>query len=279
MAYKSILTIFTGSAPDMTVLDAAVSLARREDAHLDVLCIGIDRSDPGFYFAGATAAVFEATFEQARTDSTACETAVRTRLASEDIRWATDKAAAQLGLVASVAGMRARYADLVLAGSPYAEAAPSAAEAALEGALFDGRAPVLVVPGKGLDARFADRILAAWNEDAEAMTAIRAALSLLKAAHFVDVAVVDPSARSSERSDPGGALSQMLARHGVRAEVSVLARTQPRVADVLLRHVRDTGAGLVVMGAYGHSRFREAIIGGATRHMLEQTEVPVLLAH
>jgi nucleotide-binding universal stress UspA family protein len=51
------------------------------------------------------------------------------------------------------------------------------------------------------------------------------------------------------------------------------------VADVLLRHVRDTGAGLVVMGAYGHSRFREAIIGGATRHMLEQTEVPVLLAH
>ena len=61
--------------------------------------------------------------------------------------------------------------------------------------------------------------------------------------------------------------------------MSVLARTLPRVSDVLLRHVRDANADLLVMGAYGHSRFREAILGGATRNMLEQTTVPVLMAH
>ena len=67
--------------------------------------------------------------------------------------------------------------------------------------------------------------------------------------------------------------------HGVRAEVSVLARTLPRISDILARHVRDQNADLLVMGAYGHSRFREAILGGATRNMLEQAEVPVLMAH
>ena len=82
-----------------------------------------------------------------------------------------------------------------------------------------------------------------------------------------------------ERSDPGGLLCQLLVRHGVQAEVSVLARTLPRVSDVLARHVRDLDAGLLVMGAYGHSRFREAILGGATRDMLEAAEVPVFLAH
>jgi len=61
--------------------------------------------------------------------------------------------------------------------------------------------------------------------------------------------------------------------------VTVLAKSMPRVSDVLARHLRDVDAELLVMGAYGHSRFREAIIGGATRDLLERAEVPVLLAH
>jgi nucleotide-binding universal stress UspA family protein len=65
----------------------------------------------------------------------------------------------------------------------------------------------------------------------------------------------------------------------VRTEVSVLARTTPRISDTLTRHAMDQDADLIVMGAYGHSRFREAILGGATRHMLEQSEIAMLLAH
>jgi nucleotide-binding universal stress UspA family protein len=119
----------------------------------------------------------------------------------------------------------------------------------------------------------------AWNEGREAMNAIRAALPLLKAAECVDIAVVDPAPTAPDRSDPGGLLCQMLVRHGVKAEVSVLARSMTRVADVLKRHLRDRDADLLVMGAYGHSRLREALMGGATRDMLEEAEVPVLLAH
>ena len=65
----------------------------------------------------------------------------------------------------------------------------------------------------------------------------------------------------------------------MKTEISVLARTMPRVSEVLNRHVIDRDADMVVMGAYGHSRFREAILGGATRHMLEMAKVPVLMAH
>ena len=95
----------------------------------------------------------------------------------------------------------------------------------------------------------------------------------------VDVAIIDPPTHGPDRSDPGGQLSQMLVRHGVRAQVSVLAKTMPRVSDILCRHCGDKNADLLVMGAYGHSRFRESILGGATRNMLENSEVPVLLAH
>jgi len=68
-------------------------------------------------------------------------------------------------------------------------------------------------------------------------------------------------------------------RLGVKAEVTVLARTQPSVADVLASHARDRDADMMVMGAYGHSRLREAVLGGATRAVLEHAAIPVLMAH
>ena len=119
----------------------------------------------------------------------------------------------------------------------------------------------------------------AWNESYEALAAIRAALPLLQKAVSVDIAIIDPPAHGPDRSDPGGQLGQMLVRHGVKAEVSVLAKTMPRVSDVICRHCTDRDAQLLVMGAYGHSRFRESILGGATRNMLEMAHVPVLLSH
>ena len=111
------------------------------------------------------------------------------------------------------------------------------------------------------------------------MVAVRRALPFLKRADLVNITVIDPPAQAPERSDPGGLLCQMLVRHGVKAEVSVLARTLPRVSDVLNRARARQNADMLVMGAYGHSRFREAILGGATRDMLEQAEVPVFMAH
>jgi len=138
---------------------------------------------------------------------------------------------------------------------------------------------VLVVPDQNTAKGQFKTVLVAWNESIEAMAAIRKALPFLIGAEQVRIVVIDPPQHGPERSDPGGLLSQMLSRHGVNCEIDVLSKTMTRVSDVLNRHAEDTGADMIVMGAYGHSRFREAILGGATRNMLENAKIPVFMAH
>ncbi|MEX1660848.1 universal stress protein [Thioclava sp. 15-R06ZXC-3] len=279
MSYKTILTIVTNPKVDASQLDTAIAVARRRDAHLDVLCMGIDRTQTGYYYAGATAFVQQETIDRAQDEARLANEAVRARLRSEDIRWGADTVVSQIGAMATVVGQRARFADLVVMGRPYGDGRGTDLEAAIEAALFEGQVPVAIVPDSYKGDIPAKRVVIAWNQSHEAMRAVRAALPVLKSADLVDITVIDPATHGPERSDPGGQLSQMLARHGVNTEVSVLSKTMPRVSDVLNRHIRDSNADALVMGAYGHSRFREAILGGATRHMLEMADVPVIMAH
>jgi nucleotide-binding universal stress UspA family protein len=279
MAYKSVLTIVTNSETAAQALDAAVAVARREKGHLDILCVGIDRTQTGYYYAGANAMILQETLERAQEDADQLGKSVKEKMQAEDIPWGCETAVAQIAGLARLVAERARFADLVVLPRPYGEGRGIEEEAVIEAALFEGHAPVLVVPESGLPENLGGRIVVAWNESAEALSAVRKAMPMLAKADLVDIVIIDPPPHGPERSDPGGRLSQMIARHGCRAEVSVLAKTMPRVSDVIRRHAADRNADLVVMGAYGHSRFREAILGGATRNMLEGCELPVLLAH
>lgn len=279
MAYKSVLTIVTNTEAAPQALEAGTAVARREKGHLDILCVGIDRTQTGYYYAGANAMILQETLERAQEDADKLGEAVKERMQSEDIPWGCETAVAQIAGLARLVAERARFADLVVLPRPYGEGRGIEDEAVIEAALFEGHAPVLVVPDGGLPEVLGGRIVVAWNESTEALSAVRKAMPLLAKADLVDIVIIDPPTHGPERSDPGGRLSQMIARHGARAEVSVLAKTMPRVSDVIRRHATDRSADLVVMGAYGHSRFREAILGGATRNMLESCELPVLLAH
>ncbi len=277
MAYKTILTVITNDAQAGQV-DAAVSLARRQDAHLDVFCLGVDHTQTGYYYAGASAYVFQEAIDRAMESAQALENRIRARLNAEDIRWSVELAVAQMGGVSTLIGMRARFADLTVLTKPYGDQASADAEAVVEAALFEGCCPVLILPGTGLPDTLGGNILVAWNQSNEALNTVRRALPLLKAADSVEITVVDPPAHGAEGSDPGGALCQMLTRHGVNANIAVLAKTQPLVSDVLMQRATEIGADLMVMGAYGHSRFREAILGGATRSILEKATRPVFMA-
>jgi nucleotide-binding universal stress UspA family protein len=279
MSFKTLLTILTDPAKVTEILDSSVRLAAREDAHLDVLSLGIDRTQLGYSYIGGAAVLAQVSMDRASEDAEKLDAAARTILNRQDIRWAAEAAVAQLGSVSAIVATKARFADLVLLPHPYGKESSPEAEAVLEAALFDGAAPVLLLPGTLLPETLGKRVVIGWNQGREAMAAIRRALPLLRQADLVNIAVVDPPTYGPERSDPGGALCQMLVRHGVKAEVSVLAKTMPRVSDILMRHVRDQNADLLVMGAYGHSRFREAILGGPTRDMLELAQGPVFLAH
>ena len=282
MAYKSLLTICADPVRAPQTFATAASLAIAQDGHLDVLALGVDRAQLGYSYVGASAIVMQAAQENATADVKAVEAAIRTaaEAAGPSLRWSSEGAVAMIGGLAELIALRSRFADLVVLAKPYGEKHGDEEEAIVESAMFEGQAPVLVLPDAALDAtNIGKRIVIAWNQSREALNAIRRALPFLKHANQVWITIIDPPQHGAERSDPGGALCQMLVRHGVKAEVSVLARTMPRISDVLARHCRDVDADMLVMGAYGHSRFREAILGGATRHMLENTNVPVFMAH
>ncbi|PHQ70035.1 MAG: hypothetical protein COB97_05940 [Paracoccus sp.] len=176
MAYKTILTVLTEKR-QTPQLDAAAALAVREDAHLDILCLGIDHSQAGYYFPGGTPYAFQEAIDSAMEQAESLEQAVRRHLVSAaDLRWSVDSAVAQIGGIANLVGMRARFSDLTVLGRPYGGDAPGDAEAVTEAALFEGGCPVLILPDTGLADQPPRRILVAWNQSVEALAAVRRAL-------------------------------------------------------------------------------------------------------
>jgi nucleotide-binding universal stress UspA family protein len=281
MAYKTLLTVATSTRQLDATVTAAAAFAVQMDAHFDLLALGVDRTQLGYSFIGGGAVVLPVDTERAEEDAHAIADAITSAVTEQSptLRWSCEMAVSQIGALTELVAQRARYADLVILRQPFGKESSPESEAVLEAALFEGAAPVLVLPATGTVSAQPQTIVIAWNQSREAIASVRRALPLLKAAARVDITVIDPPVYGTERSDPGGLLCQMLVRHGVKAEVTVLARSLPRVSDVLLRHATDKGAELVVMGAYGHSRLREAILGGATRDILELAPVPVFMCH
>jgi nucleotide-binding universal stress UspA family protein len=175
-------------------------------------------------------------------------------------------------------GRRARYADLTLIG-PTAIADKALKAKIVEGVLFSSGKPLLIVP-KGIKADLApERVVVGWDGRVECSRAVRESLEILKAAKAVHLVLVDPEeGEMSHGAEPGADAAAYLARHGVKVIVERLPLAGHTVAEVLSRRASDCGAGLVVMGGYGHSRLRERIFGGVTRAMIDDPKLPVLMA-
>ncbi|UWR02433.1 universal stress protein [Ruegeria conchae] len=279
MAYKSLLTVMTETKISQTALAQMIALADGQDAHAEALCLGVDRSQTGYYYAGANALILQETLSRANAEADEILKFAQDYLGKSGVRWSAENGVAQIADIGRHVARRARFSDLVILPRPYGKDRDAEAEPIVEAAMFEGHAPVLLVPDEIEPISSPKTIMVGWNESIEAMRAIRCALPFLKQAELTRIVVIDPPRHGPDRSDPGGLLSQMLARHSVKCEIDVLSKTMTRVSDILNRHAADTEADMIVMGAYGHSRFREAILGGATRNMLEQSEVPVFLAH
>ncbi len=279
--FKSILTILTDQSHVRAQVIAAADFARSQRAHLDVLAIGVDMTPVGYGEFGTSMVVIQVGLERAEAQARDLASAARTVLDAldPDLSWSVDTQMLLGSGLADLIGSRARHADLVILPQPYGTDRKAESEVALECALFDGRAPVLMLANGSPSMLKPKTVVIGWNQSAGAMAAVRAAMPLLQAAKSVKIAVINPGVHDPERSDPGGMLCQYLSRHDVHADVAVLAKTLPKISDVLTRFITDQNADLLVMGAYGHSRLREALFGGATREMLDASTVPVLMAH
>jgi nucleotide-binding universal stress UspA family protein len=173
----------------------------------------------------------------------------------------------------AIAGLLGRVFDLTVVERP--DKLASLAEATLEDTLFESGRPVLMAPPV-VPATIGDRIFVAWNGSSETASTVAFAMPFLKRAANVQVVSVE----SGMTPGPSAAdMAATLVRHGIPA----LARHIPgrnRVAgEVFLEEAKAFGADLMVKGAYTQSRLRQMIFGGATRHIIMNAELPVLLAH
>lgn len=173
--------------------------------------------------------------------------------------------------------LQSRYADLIVVSQDGPGA--STVRGLPQYLALHGPRPVLAVPASYGGAPMADIIVVGWDGSVPALRAISGALPLLKRARMVHLVLVNPEREPGlHGEEPGADMALYLARHGVPVEV-VVEQTNLPAGEALLRlaHARD--AGLVVAGAFGHSRYREIVLGGATRILLEHATLPVLFAH
>ncbi|MDC0660764.1 universal stress protein [Leisingera sp. SS27] len=148
---------------------------------------------------------------------------------------------------------------------------------ALHGLLFQSPVPVIV---NGSPFASCNRVFLAWDSSLAASRAAHLALPWLRRAEEVVIGCFESSASDQrDGEDPGTDAAAWLCHHGCNVTVSQFPGGGQDVGHGILQRAREAGAGLVVMGAYGHSRMREAVFGGTTRTMSEQTELPVLFAH
>jgi nucleotide-binding universal stress UspA family protein len=184
----------------------------------------------------------------------------------------------------ALAAMRAdgRLADLIILGQQDRKRDDdSGLQASFtdEMVLSAGR-PVLCIPSAGEFATIGERVLVAWDGSREAARAVTDALPFLTRARKVDIAIFNPEKLPlAGESEPGAALVEYLACHGVSAHLAIQRKAGEAIGERLLSLAYDLSADLLVMGAYGHSRTRELILGGVTRTIRESMTLPVLLAH
>jgi len=278
MSYRTIVVHADRASNTEARIALAAALALREEAHLvGAAMTGMPRSmlagssydGSGVYLADYTRRAEERVQQALGQFNNIVE---RLGVPSYEARSSNDDEYAGLCL-------QARYADLVVLGQ--AASAHGNDDSLLpdlpDYVLLNCGRPVLLVPREGRFPTVGKRVLVAWNGSPEAAKAVTSALPLLRGAEQVTLAVLGSSADTLGES-PGADIALYLARHGVNVEV--LRRPEPDdPGHAILSLAADFNVDLLVMGAYGHSRFRELMLGGATRSVLATATLPVLMAH
>jgi nucleotide-binding universal stress UspA family protein len=175
----------------------------------------------------------------------------------------------------------ARTADIVILGKPEDGETVEGGGNMVHDVLFGAGAPVIVVPSAPPEDA-GRRVVIAWNGSREAARAVKDALPILERAEKVTVLCVDQDGQGGNMRGnvpPGRALADQLSRHGIAAAEDNIVRGGIAVGDAILSRIADLGGDLLVMGAWGHSRLRQFVLGGVTRRILENCAVPVLMSH
>lgn len=287
MSIKTILVPTNGTESSRPALDIAFMVARDLAAHVDVLHVVIEPKDAvPLLGEGMSATIIEDMIQLAEAE--ASERTGRAEAMFEEARNShglaiTEKASPgdagsaalvrRVGREDELTAAKGRLADLIVASRP-TEESEATLTMTINAALFETGRPVLIAPPKTLQT-IGKKIAILWNGSAEASRAVAAALPLITRC---DRVIVMTSENDKTSSEVAPELATYFAWHGVSAETRTLpGRSQ--VGEVLLEDCTVVGADMLVMGAYTHSRMRQLILGGATKHVLANAQLPVLMAH
>lgn len=286
MAIRKLLLPLTGTAAGEAALSTALTIARMWNAHVTALHVRVDSRDVApLAGEGLSGAMIEEMMSATEKESAERAHAVRAMferfVAQHDVTVAEARHGA-LNASASFASVTGREEDLVaqqarladLTVVPHPEAGEDVSSSdALHAVLFDSGRPVLISP-QVTPAHIGTRVCVAWNGTAESSASVWAAMPWMQKAESVRVL----SADEYQRRGPGAAdLVAYLALHGVTAEIGTFRPLDRDVGAGLLKATMDYGADLLCMGAYSHSRLRQLILGGVTRHVLENATIPVMM--
>lgn len=290
MAIARILTVLNGEAGSETALKTALAIGNAFDARVRVLHVAVDpeRSLPllGEGMTGAMVSDLTQSLEkEAKRSSDAARRLFETHCVDAGLKVVSMEDPAEAGVFsvsfdgrkgseADVVAQEGRLFDLIILPRNVAEEGPSGPT--LEAALFETGRPVLV-SGKEPLAGSPERIAVAWNGTREASRAVDGALPLLAKAKQVTVLT------GEGKDDPpvahASALARYLTFHRVEAQTWGFLPDDWPVAQSLVNEAKKAGCSLLVMGAYGHSRLRELVLGGATRAALKDSEIALLMVH
>ena len=252
-------------------LQVALDLARMGHGH--IVCVQVAGVEPyavdpyGGLFG--LAAIIDTIHDQDK----AARLAVEARLQREDVEW--EWRCFDGGVVETLI-TQSRLADVVVVSQPpVGRQQPDQPLAIVGDVALHTRAPVLVVPTRCRRFDGTGNVMLAWNGSAEAAHALRLTLPLLRRAACVHIVEVSEDRPGVPALDAAAYLS----RHGVNSEVHDWPAKGRRTSVALLHAVAELEADYIVMGAYGHSRLRETVLGGVTRELIQSTAVPLLLAH
>jgi nucleotide-binding universal stress UspA family protein len=280
MAYKNLLVHLDDSQVCEGRIAAALTLAEAQDAYLTGLALAVETSVPTYIGGQMPVEVLEV--QRAQVLERGRAAAARFDKALDRTgRPGASRMVTGLDIdAARVVALHARHADLVVLGQEEPEGSPALPQNLVEDVVLSAGRPALVVPYIGPGKTLGQRIMIAWDSGREAARAVNDALPILAQAAAVTVLSVNPRPGVDlHGEEPGADIALHLSRHGVKVEVQQTQVEEINVGDTILSRLADLGCDLLVMGAYGHSRLREVVLGGVTRTLFESMTVPVLMSH
>ena len=284
MPFKTILVLLNDSSRTEQLLDAASALARQFDAHLVGLYIlptAKIYADVGMV---ATPMVFEGYRDLFQSKLAEVRKKFEARAKQDGLKAEWRAVNSKFPEIAESAIAHSRSAELVVTSQiDYGPDGSIEQDLVVRLVMESGR-PVLIIPRKGSFAPrgegIAEKAIVGINGTKESTRAMFDALPLLRLVKETRLVWVDPYKESEAAgSVPGAEEAAVLARHGIKAVAEPMMTDGYNAGEALLMRANDLGADLLVMGAYAHSRMREFVFGGATRHVLEHMTIPVLMSH